>query len=235
MNHLPRLLSVFLVCTISQISAAEFANLDFEQADPQLLEQDPGPFGTSGPTLTRLPHWTFWIGEEQQATVGFNRATVDGPSTSLHDLRAYGPAFNLYPSPPFQGSFGFIFRSQAASPDVLPSLRQTATIPKDAKTITIHVFGDPIRVFINDQPIPISYQLIQGGKPTPPYLPMTLAFGDISAHAGKKASLRIEPDAANSTRTFTGIDLIAFSSDVIVKPDIVLIDEGDPIVLRRLK
>ena len=235
MNRLVYLLTILITAVAPRVSAAEFSNLDFEEADPALREKDQGPFGTSGPTLSRIPHWTFWIGNKQQATVGFNLATVDGPSTSLHDRRTFGPEFNRYPSPPFQGSFGFIFKSQAASADEVPSLKQSATIPPQSRTITIHVFGDPIRVFINDQPIALSYQLIQGSPSTPPYLPMTLAFGDVSAFAGKPVSLRIAPDTENSSRTFTGIDQIAFTKNVMIKSDQVLVDEGDPIVLLRLK
>ena len=235
MKPLAYIASCLLMISSSALVAAEFQNLDFEEADPAMLEIDQGDWGTSGPADTRLPRWTFWLGNVQQTVIGLNRATVDGLSTSLHDKRAFGPAFNLYPPPPFKGSFGFIFKSQIKTPDHSPSLRQTGTIPKTAKMIRVRVFGDQIKISLNGQAIDLSYQLIIGASAGRPYLPITYAFGDISTFAGKTVTLKIEPDTENAVRTFAGIDNVEFTDEIIVSSNVILIDEGDPIVLRRLK
>lgn len=219
----------------TSLQAAGFANLDFEEADPSLLETDQGMFGTTGSTESRIPHWSFWIGNIQQFTIGNNSATIGALQTSLHDRRSFGPDFNRYPPPPFEGSFGFIFNSQVSSNDFLPSLQQSGTIPTESKMIQILVFGDPIKVYLNGQLIPLTYQLNKEIEPTPPYLPLTIAYGDISNFAGKQATLRIEPDSNNAVRTFSGIDKVQFTNELLVFSDSVLVDEGDPIVLRRLK
>ncbi len=235
MKALTYISSFLLMLAAASLVAAEFQNLDFEAADSAILDQDQGDFGTSGSVEARLPNWSFWLGEVKQTLVGLNRATVDGLSTSLHDRRPFGPAFNRYPSPPFNGSFGFIFKSQIETVDQLPSLRQTGLVPKTTKMIRIRVFGDQIKLSLNGQAIDLSYQLIFGGSTRPPFLPLTYAFGDISAFAGKQVTLQIEPDRENAVRRFTGIDDIEFTDETIARSDVILIDEGDPIVLRRLK
>ena len=101
--------------------------------------------------------------------------------------------------------------------------------------IQIRVFGDPIKVYLNNQPIPLTYQLDASTKTKSPYLPMTIAYGNIASFAGKEVTLRIEPDTANAVRTFAGIDSIQFGNEELVFSDSVAPDEGDPIVLRRLK
>ncbi len=238
MKSLPSSIALVLWLTSAGFAvAAEFANLDFESAPLALATEPQGDFGTTGTVAERLPAWSFWLGQEPQTLVGHNQATVDGIRTSLHDQRPFGPPFLRYPSPPYDGNFGFLFQSQIQDPALHPSLRQTGTLPAGTQTIQIRVFGDPIRVYLNQVEIPLKYMLTSDPQSAGPYLPITYAIGEIDpAFVGKEIELRIEPDTENAIRTFSGIDNIRFLSESIVVAEVILEEnEEDPIVLRRLK
>lgn len=226
------LISLTLLC--ASAAAAEFSNLDFEQANPNLSKQDQGPFGSDGLAADLIPHWSFWLGTERQSLIGHNRSTIDSPLSCLHDGRPFGVKFNRFPAPPFEGIFGFMLKSQIRDTKRLPSLRQEGTLPLGVQSIRIRVFGDPIKLFLNDQPIVLHYELI-ATKAILPYHPISMAYGDISGFGGKRVLLKIEPDAENAIRTFSGIDNIEFLHEPILLPDESIPLEDDPILLRLLK
>lgn len=213
---------------------ATFKNLDFEMADPALLDQAQGSFGTIGSVTSRIPGWTFWLGKAQQSVVGLNRSTVGSPLTALHDRRPFGPSFNRFPAPPISGNFGFLLKTQISNLQKLPSLRQAGTVPSGTKSIQLRVFGDPIKIFIDDIAIPLGYQLVEAPDAPKSFRPVTIAYANIGSFSGKHIRLRIEPDTTKSVRTFAGIDDISFSPEAISN-NTVSADQNDSITLRRLK
>ena len=225
---------VMLTALAPMAFGAAFDNLDFEKADPALLEQDHGSFGTIGPVESRIPGWSFWLGTAKQSVVGLNRSTVGGPLTSLHDRRSFGASFNRFPGPPVTGNFGFLLKTQIPDLQKLPSLRQSGIIPSGSLSIQLTVFGDSVKVFINDVNIPLKYQLVDIPDTPKPFQPITIASGNIASFANKEVRLRIEPDTTRSVRTFAGIDDIKFSKDTMDETAIAA-DQTDPIILRRLK
>ena len=184
---------------------------------------------------TLLTNWTFSLGHETQSQVGFNLLSLDQILSSLHDRRPFGPRFNPFPSPPIQGDFGFIFRTQITDPSKLPSLAQKGTLPLEIRMIRIRVFGDPVKLLLNGTSIPMRYDLLPLPKEQSPYLPLTLAYANVSAFAGKEVTLRFEPDWKHAIRRFSGIDQIEFLNETLVMSESRGLDEENPIILRRLK
>ena len=79
------------------------------------------------------------------------------------------------------------------------------------------------------------YDLLPLPKEQSPYVPLTLAYANVSAFAGKEVTLRFAPDWKHAIRRFSGIDQIEFLNETLVMSESRGRDEENPIILRRLK
>jgi hypothetical protein len=125
-----------LVLNLSWILSVEgqttFKNLGFEVGVPVPIPDDPlGRVYAQG----AFPHWTAFIGTNQQTAVFFNKRSFSSSAISILDYRCAFPGY-------IAGRYTPFLQARAAFPGVLSvpadvSLIQTAFVPSDAKSLRL--------------------------------------------------------------------------------------------------
>jgi hypothetical protein len=196
--------------------AADFQNLDFEQALVRPAPPNYVPFDAANPisASAAIPHWTAQEDSSFLTALWGAPVALDETSVAL-----VGPGYN-----PLEGSYSINLYAMADAPDgyfKTASISQIGDVPDDARSIQLLVRGlgyiqATPEVTLNGTPISLIPQ--SAGSTA-----MTLA-GDVTAFAGTTATLTIKAEATpgapgiHDFENFFYLDSIAFSAEIVPEP-----------------
>lgn len=201
--------------------AAEFQNLGFERAMPE--HRLPVNEFVYEPIERLLPSWSLVErdltsgGQVAWDLIGLDLATDGGRFVTLTSRW-----FWYYQ--PLEGRFslGFVpLDLDATGIQMEYELSQRGDVPADARSLTMLVLGNPVRVFLGDTQLSLIYDFIEyrSNSLSDEKLPLYRASADVTEFAGDEALLRITTRLErDSPFDFSAIDATTFSTEAIPDP-----------------
>ncbi len=199
--------TVMIACAITNPEArsAAFVNLDFESAVQPLTLGDI-------PTTNAFPGWRVYAGDRELNEVPYNAVAL-----SLADVSLLSFDSRIAP-PPIEGSFmAFLYSGLVLTTNALrgpASLVQSGLVPVDSRSLQFKGYSDLMQVSLGGDLLDF-FPLSSGTN----YI---LYGADITPFAGQELELRftapLDPNREFPHRTFSYLDSIEFSSQVIPEP-----------------
>jgi hypothetical protein len=185
-----------------------FQNLDFEQANPVVVQGSPSPDYVTA--ASALPYWTILVAGTQQNGVFENDPTLGDSSVGL-----IGPGDRF--GSPIDGEYSVLL--EGIFPGTTASISQTGEIPSGAKSLLFEASNGEqgeqgqFEIFLGSQSVPF---IAVGGGPN-----YTLYGANISAWASQTAQLSFV--ATGGSFNTWELDDASFSTTAVPEPGMLVL------------
>jgi hypothetical protein len=192
-----------LLATLSTKAQGTFQNLNFEEANPVIVDGSPYyPYGVT--SASALPNWTVSIGGVPQTQIVENDPSLGAPSVML---AGPGDAFGF---PPIDGNYSVLLQGSFSSS--VPAISQTGLIPAGTQSLYFEAQTGTgaLDVLVGNQDVPFA---AVGSGPN-----YTLYGANISAWSGQTEQLTFAAQESTMGLSDWEIDDISFSSQAVPEP-----------------